>query len=122
MAGDEALVAGHEGEQVLVEGAEPQSIIDHVGVFLRHQRLESLRLLAQAQRLQLAMGLVQDHRRRGLVHLARLDADQPILDVIDPADAVLAAELVELFDQRHAVQSFGRSRPTGLPCSNSIST
>ncbi len=87
-----------------MEGAEPQSIIDDVGVFLRDQRLEAGGLLAQAQRLQLAMGLVQDHRRRRLVQLARLDADQPVLDVIDPADAVLAAELVEPFDQRHAVE------------------
>src|SRR5262249_38309036 len=37
LSGDEALTAGHEGEQVLMEGTAPQSIIDYVGVFLRYQ-------------------------------------------------------------------------------------
>ena len=50
------------------------------------------------------MGLVQHDGGRGLVDLARLDPDQPVLDVVDPAHAVLAGELVELVDQRDAVE------------------
>src|SRR5437763_43271 len=47
---DEPLTAQHELEEVLVESAEPQSIINDVGILLRDQRLEALGLLAQDQR------------------------------------------------------------------------
>src|SRR6516164_9937363 len=40
----EALAAVNELVEVLVKGAEPQSIIHKVPVFLCHQRLEALRL------------------------------------------------------------------------------
>ena len=40
----------------------------------------------------------------GLVDLARLDADEAVLDVVDPADAVPAGDLVQLLDQLDAVE------------------
>src|SRR5205814_2915944 len=46
---------------------------------------------------------VENDRGRGLVDLARLDADQPVLDLVDATDAVLPAELVELLDQPDAL-------------------
>src|SRR6266542_3739289 len=42
-AADEALVAQHKLEQVLMEGTEPQTVVNDVGVLLRYQRLEALR-------------------------------------------------------------------------------
>src|SRR5262249_54092128 len=103
---NETLVTQYEMEQVLMKGAEPQSIINYIRILLRNHCLETLRLFAQAQRLQLAMGVVENHRRRRLVQLTRLDADQPVLDVVDPADAVFAAELVQTLDQGNAVHFF----------------
>src|SRR5262245_46917855 len=50
------------------------------------------------------MGIVQNDGRGRLVQLTRLDADEAVLDVVDAADAVLAADVVELFDERHAVR------------------
>ena len=41
------------------------------------------------------MGRVQDRRGRRLVDLAALDADEAVLDVVDPADAVGAAQRVQ---------------------------
>ena len=45
------------------------------------------------------MSVVEDRRRGRLVDLAALDADQPVLDVIDPPDAVRAAQVVEALDE-----------------------
>ena len=42
---------------------------------------------------------VQDRGGRRLVDLAALDPDQPVLDVIDPADAMGGAQLVDAIDQ-----------------------
>ena len=50
------------------------------------------------------MGGQQDGRRRGLVELPALDAEQPILDHVAAADAVLAAEPIQLAHQRQQVQ------------------
>ena len=68
------------------------------------------------------MGLVQQQGGRGLVDLARLDPDQAVFDMIDPADAVLAGKLAELVDQGDAVELAAVQIATGLPRSNVIST
>ena len=78
---------------------EPETVVDHVGVFLPHALLEAGLLFAEAHGFHGPVCLVQDHGRRGFVDLARLDADQAILDVIDAADAVLARDLVQHFDE-----------------------
>ena len=91
-----------------MELAEPEAVVDQVGIFLAHQGLEAERLLGQGQELDLAMGLVQDDRGRGLVDLARFDADQAIFDVVDPAHAVLAGDLVQLVDQAARRRARGR--------------
>ena len=86
------VVAGNEGEQILMKGAKPQSVIYYIRILLGNERLESLSLLAQDQRLQLPMSLVEDDRRRCLVQLTGLDADEAVLDVVDPAHAMFAAQ------------------------------
>ncbi len=49
------------------------------------------------------MGAKEGDGGRRLVDLARLDADQPVLHVVDAPDAVLAGPLVEALDEGHAV-------------------
>jgi hypothetical protein len=46
----------------------------------------------------------QDGAARGLVAAARLHADVAVLDQVEAADAVLAAELVELGEQLVGLQ------------------
>src|SRR5207244_3650468 len=105
-AADISLIAGHEGQEILLKGAEPQSIIDYVRIFLRHESLETLRGLAEHQRLQLIMSAVKDDPGRSLVQLPRLDAHQAILHMIDAADAMFAAQFIEPLDQAHAIGTF----------------
>src|SRR5260370_16572935 len=62
-----------------------------------------MRWFAETKELKLAVRLVKDHSRRRFVQLPGLDADQPILDVVDSADTVLAAHFVDLLDQSHAI-------------------
>ena len=61
--------------------------------------VEPERVARQRQPLERAVGGVQDGRRRRLVDLAALDADQAVLDVVDAADAVRAAERVQALDE-----------------------
>ena len=103
-ARDVLLVRDDERHQVLVKLAEPEAVVDQVGIGLADQRLEPERFLGEGEELDLAMGLVEHDGGRGLVDLARLDPDEAVLDVVDPADAVLAGDLVELLDQLDAVE------------------
>jgi hypothetical protein len=54
--------------------------------------------LVQAHRLQILVGLVEDGAARRLVHAAALHAHQPVFHDVQQADAVFAAQLVELVD------------------------
>ena len=49
------------------------------------------------------MRLQQQNRGGRFVNFARFDADQTVLDVIDAAHAMLAADLVQAVDELHAV-------------------
>ena len=55
-------------------------------------------LFVHGQHLQLGMGEVQDGAAGSLVDAVILHADETVLHDVDDADAVLAAQLVELFD------------------------
>jgi hypothetical protein len=67
-------------------------------------RLEPLRLLRERQTLELAVRFVKDDRGGSFVDLARLDAHEPILDLIDAPHAVLATQLVQARNQGYTVQ------------------
>ena len=56
-------------------------------------------LLVQRDGLQHVDGLVQNGTARGLIDAAALHADQTVLDDVQQADAVLAADLVQVLDQ-----------------------
>ena len=119
-AGDAPLHRAHERIDGLARLREPEAVVDEVGVGAGQLVLDALEIAGHDQLLELAVRGVQDDRRRRLVDLARLDADQPVLDHVDPADAVRAGNRLEAFDhfeERHldAVDA------TGTPPSNSIS-
>ena len=60
--------------------------------------------------------------RRALVDLPALDADQPVLDQVDPADALRAGAGVELGDQLDEAQRDGRRGRSGTPSTKLIVT
>ncbi len=60
-------------------------------------------LLVEAEGLEHLVGRVEDGAAGGLIDAARLHADEPVLEQIDNADAVRAADLIELFDEGHTV-------------------
>ena len=64
-ARDVLLVRDDEGHQVLVQGAEPEAVVDQVGVLLADEGLEPEGVLGEGEELDLAVGLVEDDRRRG---------------------------------------------------------
>src|SRR5205085_12425564 len=68
--------------------------------------LETHLVAAQCQALQSAMRGMQYSGSRSLVDFAGLDANQAILDMIDPPDAILSCKLVQTFDQRNAFHLF----------------
>src|SRR6478672_13649296 len=81
--------------QHLALGREPEAVVDQLGI-ARHQLvLEMHRAAVEAEALDAAMRREQDRAARRLVDAARFHADKPVLDEIEPADAVRAAELIE---------------------------
>ena len=86
--------------QHLALGREPEAVVDQLGV-ARHQLvLEMAGAAVERDRFDGPVRGEQDRAARRLVHAARLHADEAVLDQIDAADAVVAAELVEPGEQR----------------------
>ena len=96
---DDPLGRRDVAAQVAVEGAEPQPVVGQLGQLVRDEPVEPERVLRERQPLERAVRRVEDRRRRRLVDLAALDPDEAVLDVVDPADAVVAAEVVQPVDE-----------------------
>ena len=85
--------------------------------------VEAERVARQRQPLERAVRRVQDRRRRRLVDLAALDADQAVLDVVDAADAVGAAERrAAARPARPAPAARRRARPGCRPRTRSMTS
>ena len=67
-----------------------------------------------------AVRVQQDGAAGRLVDAARLHADEAVLDQVEAADAVVAAEVVERRQQRRPGDSFLPSRQTASPFSKPI--
>ena len=117
VAGDRHLGAIDEGVERLAQRREPEAVVDQIGVGQRQLVLEPHRRLVQRQMLQLAVGGGEDRAAGRLVDAAALHPDQPVLQQVDAADAVLAADGVERSARAPPVQSLP-SRLTGHPSSN----
>src|SRR6516162_2580569 len=99
-AGDELLALVDCDLQHLALGREPEAVIDQLGVFRHQLVLEMGGAAIERDRFDATMGGEQDSAARRLIHTARLHADEAVLDEIEPTDALLAAERVELRQQR----------------------
>src|SRR5581483_424992 len=100
---DEALRALNVRGQVLVQCAIPLSVVDEPRVLARDDLFEARLLATEGEALQGLVRGVQHNRCRCLVNLARLDAHQAILDVVNAPDPAGTGQGVELFDKRHAL-------------------
>ena len=80
----------------------PLAVVHQVGELQGHLLLVVIGLLIQAQLLQLVVGVVEDGAAGSLVDAPGLHAHQAVLDDIRQADAVFAAQLVELGHHLHA--------------------
>jgi hypothetical protein len=75
---------------------EPEAVIDQLRV-ARHQLVFQVhRAAVERDRFHRPVGGEQDRAARGLVDAARFHADEAVLDEIDAADAVVAAESFSL--------------------------
>ena len=104
------LRARHVGIEVAAVGREPQAVVHQVGVLSGEAVLEPRLLLGEAHALERAVGHVERDGSRSLVQLARLDADQPVLHVIDAPHAVASGDIVHQLDERHAIQALAVDR------------
>src|SRR5690625_1954988 len=112
VTGDVALGVGDEGVERALERREPLAVVDQLGPALVHGLLEAGLLALDGDVLKLLVGGDERDRAGGLVHLAGLDAHEPVLDDVDPAHALGAGAAVELLDglqrgHRHAVERDG---------------
>ncbi len=70
--------------------------------------------------LELAMSRQEDRRGGHLIDVAHLQADDPILDLIEDPHAMASADLGRAFEQLHELQALA-VQADGTPRSNSIS-
>ena len=81
-----------------LERGEPEAVVDQLGPALADGPLEAGQVALDGDVLELLVRGDQRDRAGGLVDLAALDADQPVLDHVQPADALGAGAGVELLD------------------------
>ena len=101
----ELHVAGHcllrlvdKGVERLHQRGVPLAVVDELAVLDAHLHLVVLGLLVEGDLLERLVGRIEDGAARGLVDAPALHADQPVFDHVDDADAVFAAQLIELID------------------------
>ena len=81
----------------------PQAVVHQLAPALVGGPLEPAEFALQRDVLEFGVRGDQHHRARRLVDLAALDADQPVLDDVEPADALRAGAPVEFLDRlQHA--------------------
>ena len=100
LAGHALLRVGAERVEGLLQLREPQAVIDDLGPLLVDAVLELERRGVEAERLERVVHVDERERRGALVALVALDAHHAVLDHVEAAVAVLAADLVELHDER----------------------
>ena len=103
-AGDVLLGLFHEGGDGFPQRSVPLAEIDKLGVFQGHLLFVMLGLPIQANGLQYLMGAVEDAAAGSLVDAAGLHAHQTVLHQVGQADAIAAADEVQLFHQLHRAQ------------------
>ena len=87
-----------EDVEAALESRVPEALVDEVRPLGLDAALVAVDVALEGEVLELLVRRDQGDRGGRLVDLAALDADQPVLDDVDAADAVLAGEHVELLD------------------------
>ena len=103
VAGDGFLQVVGEGADGLTQRGEPLAVVDQLAHLLGQLCLEVHGLLVQRDGFQNIVRLVQDGTAGGLIDAAALHADETVLDDVQQADAVGAAQLVQVLDQLDAL-------------------
>ena len=118
IAGHALLHGGDKGVHRPARIREPEAVVHQVAVRGAEVTRNPIELARRHERLQVAVRRVEHDGGRRLMDLARLDAEQPILDHVDPADAVVAGNRRDggkELDERHghAVQRHRHTRLEG---------
>src|SRR5256712_11899891 len=103
-----ALRLRDECVEGVAKWAEPQAVIDHLRPLLRDKVFEPRDLLRQGDVFESLVSLQEEDGSGCLVDLARFDADEPVLEMIDPADAAFASHLVQ---RSYELESGGPDAP-----------
>ena len=93
LAGHEPLALVDEGVERLLQGREPQPVVDQLGVAGLEPGLLVGQVALEGQILEVGVGHDQRQGAGALVDLAALDADPAVLDHVDAAPAVGADDL-----------------------------
>jgi len=96
-----ALRALDVGVEVAPVAGEPFALVNEARVLCRDRSLETPNLGVEHQVFEGPMRRVQNDGRRRFVDFSRLDSHEAVLDHVDAADAVQAAQTVELLDERN---------------------
>jgi hypothetical protein len=118
VAGHEPLALVDERVDGLLQRAEPEAVVDQLGVAGLEPALLPLQVTLEADRLQVGVGEHEGEAGRALVGLPALDPDPPVLDHVDAAPAVRPDQRVEpghhLGDAEAVAVEAGR-HPLGEP-------
>jgi hypothetical protein len=85
-------------------GAEPVAVVDQARVARHQVVLERQHFAVERERLDGAVRAQHDAAARGFVAAARFHADVAVLDQVEPPDAMLAAQAVELCEHVRRAQ------------------
>ncbi len=95
VAGDRFLRLFDHRFQDLELRREPKSVIDRFGEFDAERVAQAHNFAIHRDRFKRTVRRLQDRHARSFVNAARFHTDKAILDKIDAADSVLAADEVE---------------------------
>ena len=121
LAGDRALGLVDERVERPLQRGEPLPVVDQLAPPLVDPALEPGQLPFDGHVLQLHVRGDQRDRAGRLVDLAALDADQPVLHHVQPADTLGAGPVVELWIAC-SIETFSPSMAIGTPASKVITT
>ena len=84
-------------------GCEPEPVVAQPREFGRQTLGDALHLAIHAYPLEVHVGFAKDGPAGGLVHAARFDADEAVLDDVDSPDRVRASDLVGVHEELEGV-------------------
>ena len=99
------LGAVHESVQCILQRPEPEALINQISPLHLQLTFAAQNIRSQRQALQFLVSLDQQEQPRCFVDLAGFDPHHPVLDHVEPTDAVAARQAVGFADHRHRIQA-----------------